>query len=589
MKKLFALFLVMCLLLAMIPPVYAVEQTSGSVFTIEMDEPYVYYGDVSYSQLRPVIKDGDKVLKEGTHYQLSYSGWNSARPDVKVTVTGMGEYAGRKTSFSYAILKKDVADKDISIWVKNNDEQRYFLGMPCMPEIQVYTGGNTFFDIYSAKDAYVMAVENNVNVGDAVVRIYGTENYTGMAKDTFDIRMGDTQVALQGAYNGVAGGKLNDEVYYAEYYMSPGKLTARINEVSYHAAYYALYRLDGEEYKLIKELETEFGNQSQTAFSYDFSSVYNSASDIGGEVYMLAYSWVDGQDYVYSGALVLLVPAKVPQGTSMQVEKMPNVGNFRTQYLTYYSEDGALELPKWTSSDTSVATVEDGTVTFKKPGTVTVTAKSGKLSDSITLTAPVQDLGNGSLFGYTAANGKAYVYYDGYLLEEGVDYTTEVRTEGGIAKVTVTGKNLFSGKLEREFDPSGHNHNFDSPCDPTCDECGYTRDAGHTMSAQWMKDKTHHWHSCTVCKEVQDKTPHTVTAEEPDVCTVCGELSPAGDLDGNAMTNENDAIYLLQHVLMPDDFPVDQPVDFDSDGKLSTGDVIYLLQYILMPDLFPLH
>jgi uncharacterized protein YjdB len=117
---------------------------------------------------------------------------------------------------------------------------------------------------------------------------------------------------------------------------------------------------------------------------------------------------------------------------------MPNVGNFRTQYLTYYSEDGALELPKWTSSDTSVATVEDGTVTFKKPGTVTVTAKCGKLSDSITLTAPVQDLGNGSLFGYTAANGKAYVYYDGYLLEEGVDYTTEVRTEGRIAKVTVT-------------------------------------------------------------------------------------------------------------------------------------------------------
>jgi hypothetical protein len=55
------------------------------------------------------------------------------------------------------------------------------------------------------------------------------------------------------------------------------------------------------------------------------------------------------------------------------------------------------------------------------------------------------------------------------------------------------------------------------------------------------------------------------------------------------MTNENDAIYLLQHVLMPDYFPVDQPVDFDSDGKLSTGDVIYLLQYILMPDLFPLH
>jgi hypothetical protein len=108
------------------------------------------------------------------------------------------------------------------------------------------------------------------------------------------------------------------------------------------------------------------------------------------------------------------------------------------------------------------------------------------------------------------------------------------------------------------------------------------------MSAQWMKDKTHHWHSCTVCKEVQDKIPHTVTAEEPDVCTVCGELSPMGDLDGNAVVNEDDAIYLLQHVMMPDLFAVPQPVDFNGDGKVNEDDAIYLLQHVMMPDLFPL-
>ena len=61
-----------------------------------------------------------------------------------------------------------------------------------------------------------------------------------------------------------------------------------------------------------------------------------------------------------------------------------------------------------------------------------------------------------------------------------------------------------------------------------------------------------------------------------------------GDLDGNGMVTEDDAIYLLQHVLLPEFFPVTENVDFDSSGEIDEDDAIYLLQHVLLPEFFPL-
>jgi hypothetical protein len=61
-----------------------------------------------------------------------------------------------------------------------------------------------------------------------------------------------------------------------------------------------------------------------------------------------------------------------------------------------------------------------------------------------------------------------------------------------------------------------------------------------------------------------------------------------GDLNTDSLVSEDDAIYLLQHALMPELFPVAQPVDYNADGLVSEDDAIYLLQHVLMPELFPL-
>ena len=62
----------------------------------------------------------------------------------------------------------------------------------------------------------------------------------------------------------------------------------------------------------------------------------------------------------------------------------------------------------------------------------------------------------------------------------------------------------------------------------------------------------------------------------------------AGDLDGKNDVGEDDVIYLLQHLLMPMEFPVEQDVDYDNSGTVDEDDVIYLLQHLLMPEEFPL-
>lgn len=61
-----------------------------------------------------------------------------------------------------------------------------------------------------------------------------------------------------------------------------------------------------------------------------------------------------------------------------------------------------------------------------------------------------------------------------------------------------------------------------------------------------------------------------------------------GDLTHDGYVDEDDAIYLLRYVLMPDAFRVEQAVDYNTDSKVNEDDAIYLLRHVLMPEQFPL-
>lgn len=61
-----------------------------------------------------------------------------------------------------------------------------------------------------------------------------------------------------------------------------------------------------------------------------------------------------------------------------------------------------------------------------------------------------------------------------------------------------------------------------------------------------------------------------------------------GDLNDDGVVDRDDAIYLLYHSLYPDQYPVDQAVDFDQNGVVDREDAIYLLYHSLYPEQYPL-
>ena len=99
---------------------------------------------------------------------------------------------------------------------------------------------------------------------------------------------------------------------------------------------------------------------------------------------------------------------------------------------------------------------------------------------------------------------------------------------------------------------------------------------------------------CPDCEEYisgHDTVAATGHSYADGVCTACGHSQGEqikGDMNCNGVVNVDDAIYLLQHVLMPTMFQVDQTADIDKNGSVNVDDAIYLLQHVLMPELFPL-
>ena len=82
------------------------ENPDTTRFTVEKPADTTYNG--ASQQQKPVVKDGEKVLVEGTDYKVEYpENTTDANANVEVTITGIGNYTGTRTT-SYAINRKAV-------------------------------------------------------------------------------------------------------------------------------------------------------------------------------------------------------------------------------------------------------------------------------------------------------------------------------------------------------------------------------------------------------------------------------------------------------------------------------------------------
>ena len=123
-----------------------------------------------------VVKDGAITLTLGTHYSVAYSN-NTNVGTATVTITGMGNYTGKKTQTF------DIVSKAVSTLTIDPISNQTYTGLALTPAIVVKDGANTLI----LGTDYTVAYSNNTNVGTSTVTITGMGVYTGTKTQTFAI------------------------------------------------------------------------------------------------------------------------------------------------------------------------------------------------------------------------------------------------------------------------------------------------------------------------------------------------------------------------------------------------------------------
>ncbi len=128
----------------------------------------------------------------------------------------------------------------------------------------------------------------------------------------------------------------------------------------------------------------------------------------------------------------------------------------------------------------------------------------------------------------------------------------------------------------------------------SCKDCEKTKterlaQASHEYSDAWEAfDGAVHVRYCDCGAKLAEKHVYKNAVER--ICTICGSQSEEriSGLDGIDGISKDDAIYLLMYTFFPEDYPIDQPVDYDKNGIVNKDDAIYLLMYTFFPNDYPI-
>jgi len=153
---------------------FTIVAKAASSLTIDAITNQTYTG----SALTPavVVKDGATTLTEGTHYTVAYTD-NTDVGTATVTITGRGNYTGRKTQ-TFVIVAKAASTLTIDAIANQT-----YTGAAIIPLAVVKDGSTTL----TLGTDYSVACSNNTNVGTATLIITGIGNYTGTKAQTFVI------------------------------------------------------------------------------------------------------------------------------------------------------------------------------------------------------------------------------------------------------------------------------------------------------------------------------------------------------------------------------------------------------------------
>ncbi len=164
--------------------------------------PDVVYSGTSQAQ-KPAVNDGDKLLAEGTDYDLAFSADTTNVGVVTVTVTGKGNYAG-SVDVSYRI-------KPATLIVTTPSASRVYNGQPLTAAgtIEGFVNGETAGFATTGSQTIVGTSDNTYAIDWAASTTAKQSNYTIVEKlgKLTVTEFADEIVATAGSYTGVYDGK----------------------------------------------------------------------------------------------------------------------------------------------------------------------------------------------------------------------------------------------------------------------------------------------------------------------------------------------------------------------------------------------
>ena len=137
----------------------------------------VFFYDGEEHKAAIYIRLGDKVLTEGTDYELHFDGDLVNAGTVNMTIVGIGDYTG-SIETSYKIQRNSLNSATFTV------DPAYYTGSEVTPDVTVAYQGRLL-----VKDRdYTLDYANNIELGTARVGIQGIGNYEGYVTTGFKIQ-----------------------------------------------------------------------------------------------------------------------------------------------------------------------------------------------------------------------------------------------------------------------------------------------------------------------------------------------------------------------------------------------------------------
>ena len=423
---------------------------TGENMTVEAPRDVKYSGQPQ--QEKPVVKDGEKTLTEGTDYTLSYSSDTTNVGTVTVTVTGKGNYTG-SVDVTYKILKRSVVLASVT------DSKPFDGTALTRPNVTVM--GDGFVD---GEVTNILATGSVTTVAEGeVTNAIAYDKGANFKADNYNITKNEGKLSITAlsAEGGLTITPHNVEYTYNAESHSAGSASASASVAGVNVSL---------EYRVKGSPDTEWRSDASviTAINADTVSieVRASADNYSGYKYAEQTLTINKRDVELTSASA----SKVYDGTALTkdwVDMGPNRAD--TGFIwTDLAGDGRVHA---TGSQTEVGTsnntisyqLKDGAaknynILSENLGTLAVTAQSivpdpenPESYTGVTISNPFDSVYNGEEHKWTPEVKDA----KGNALIEGTDYTVSYDTSDFIdAKsiaVTITGKGNYIGTATKTY------------------------------------------------------------------------------------------------------------------------------------------